>query len=122
MFWSEVAAVMPGWQAVADGKIKAAALRLKDLDAHAVALEAIGRAGNALLRERPDGWKKDLAGLATVDWSRTNPVWQGRALVNGRVSKTVASVVLTANVLKEHLGLQLGVEDRRVDGLYRARG
>jgi DNA sulfur modification protein DndB len=121
-FWSAVATVMPSWQAVADGKLKAAALRVKDLDAHAVALEAIGRAGNALLRDRPEGWKKDLAGLATVDWSRTNPVWQGRALVSGRVSKTAASVVLTASVLKQHLGLELGVEDRRVEGLHEARG
>ena len=121
-FWSEVAAMMPGWQAVADGKIKAAALRAKDVDAHAVALEAIGRVGNALLRERPDGWKKELASLATIDWSRTNPVWQGRALVNGRISKTATSVALTANVLKMHFGIELGPEDRRVEQMYGAQG
>jgi DNA sulfur modification protein DndB len=121
-FWSEVAAVMPSWQAVANGKLKAAALRMKDLDAHAVALEAIGCAGNALLREWPETWKTDLAGLAALDWSRTSPTWQGRALVNGRVSKTAASVVLTANVLKKHLGLELDVEDRRGERIYEARG
>jgi DNA sulfur modification protein DndB len=120
-FWSEVAAVMPGWQAVADGKIKAAALRVKGVDAHAVALVAIGRAGRALLQDRPGGWKKDLAGLATVDWSRTNPVWQGRALINGRVSKTTASVILTANVLKRHFGLELGPEELRLEGLHERR-
>ena len=121
-FWSEVAAVLPGWQAVADGKIKAAELREKDLHAHAVALEAIGRAGSALLRERPTTWKKDLAALASLDWSRTSAAWQGRALVNGRVSKTATSVMLTANMLKKHLGIELGPEERRVEELWKARG
>lgn len=121
-FWSEVAGAMQDWQAVAEGKIKASELREKHIHAHAVALEAIGRAGNALLRERTETWKTDLAGLAGLDWSRTSPTWQGRALVNGRVSKTAASVVLTANMLKKHFGLELGVEDRRIERMYEARG
>jgi DNA sulfur modification protein DndB len=121
-FWSEVAAVMPGWQAVADGQITAADLREKHVHAHAVALEAIGRVGHALLRDRRDRWKKDLASLTSIDWSRTNPVWAARALVNGRMSKTAASVSLTANVFKMHLGIELGPEDRRIEQLYGARG
>ncbi len=121
-FWSEVAAVMPGWQAVADGTIKAAELREKYVHAHAVALEAIGRAGNALLRDRPDGWKRDLACLSSIDWSRTSPTWAGRALINGRVSKTATSVILTANVLKRSLGLELGPEELRVERRYEGRG
>jgi len=52
--------------------------------------EAIGRAGNALLRERSETWKTHLVTLAALDWSRTSPVWQGRALVNGRVRGTPA--------------------------------
>lgn len=120
-FWSEVAAMVPGWQAVATGKMKAAELREKYIHAHAVALEAIGRVGHALLRERPDSWKKDLAALATVDWSRTSPIWACRALVNGRVSKTATGVVLTANALKRHLGLKLGPEELRVERVDEAR-
>ena len=120
-FWSETAAVRQDWQAVAEGKIKASELREKFIHAHAVALEAIGRAGSALLRERPETWKKNLAGLATLDWSRSTPVWAGRALVNGRVVKTAMSVVLTGNVPKNHLGLEFGVEDRRVEGVHDQR-
>jgi len=116
-FWGEVVGAMPGWQAVAAGRMKAAEAREKYVYAHAVALEAIGRLGYALLRDRPDGWKRDLGGLATIDWSRTSPLWQGRALVNGRVSKTAASVILTANVLKKHLGLELGSEELRLESL-----
>jgi DNA sulfur modification protein DndB len=121
-FWSEAATVMPGWQAVADEKTRAAELREKYIHAHAVALEALGRVGHVLLRERPDIWKKDLGSLATVDWSRTSPVWSGRALIHGRVSMTAFSVILTANVLKKHLGLELSPEDLRVERLLEGQG
>ena len=53
-FWCETAAVMQGWRAVGEGKTQARELREKYIHAHAVALEAIGRAGGALLRERPE--------------------------------------------------------------------
>ena len=69
---------MRGLQAVAEGKLKASELRENKVHAHAVALEAIGRAGNALLRERSETWKKDLAGLTSVDWSRTTPAGGSR--------------------------------------------
>jgi DNA sulfur modification protein DndB len=110
------------WRAAAEGKIKTSELREQYVHAHAVALEAIGPAGSALLREPPERWKKNLAGLAPLDWSRTSPVWAGRALINGGVSKTASSVVLTANALKKHIGLELGEEDRRAEELHAPRG
>ena len=48
--------------------------------------------------------------------------WAGRALVNGRVSKTPNSVILMANTLKMHFGIELGPEDRRIEQMYAARG
>jgi DNA sulfur modification protein DndB len=120
-FWSETAGALPDWQAVAEREIKASELRAKYIHAHAAALEAIGRTGNALLRGRPEMWTKDLAGLATLDWSRSSSVWAGRAVINGRVSKTPSSEVLTADALKNHLGPEIWVEGRRVEGLHEAR-
>jgi DNA sulfur modification protein DndB len=38
--------------------------------------------------------------------------------VDGRVSKSAASVVLTANLIKTHFGLELGIEDRRYENLH----
>ncbi|KYG09059.1 hypothetical protein BE21_19900 [Sorangium cellulosum] len=60
----------------------------------------------------------DRHGLTTLDWSRTSPIWQGRALGIGRSPKTAPSALLTAKVLKK----LLGVEDRRIEGLYGACG
>ncbi|MDC3985954.1 hypothetical protein [Polyangium jinanense] len=33
--------------------------------------------------------------------------------MNGRIAKNAASVILTANLIKVHLGLELSIEDRR---------
>ncbi|MDC0740886.1 DNA sulfur modification protein DndB [Polyangium mundeleinium] len=112
-FWTEVTRIMPLWNEVGLGKVRAAELREQYLHGHAVALEALGRAGNALLRERREDWKSVLAGLGTLDWSRMCPRWEGRAVVNGRIAKNAASVILTANLIKVHLGLELSIEDRR---------
>jgi DNA sulfur modification protein DndB len=115
-FWSEAAERMPDWQTVAEGRLHARELRARYVHAHAVALEALGRVGNALVRERPDAWPAALGRLGGLDWSRANTaVWEGRALHGGRLSKNAASVVLTANAIKLHLGLELGPEELRLE-------
>ena len=84
-------------------------------------LEALGRVGNALVRERPDDWPGALGRLRWLDWSRANTaVWEGRALYGGRLSRNAASVVLTANAIKLHLGLEFGPEELRLEQ-HRAR-
>jgi DNA sulfur modification protein DndB len=120
-FWSEIARWLPAWQEVANGTRKASELRETCVHAHAVALHALGRVGNALLREPPETWNKTLKRLTELDWSRSNDLWAGRATANGRMMKNTASVVLTGNVIKTHLGLKLGIEDRRFESLLDAR-
>lgn len=34
-------------------------------------------------------------------------------MVNGRIAKNAASIILTANLVKGHLGLELSIEERR---------
>lgn len=116
-FWTEVTRVIPLWHEVGIGKVRAAELRERCVHGHAVALEALGRAGNALLRERREDWKSVLAGLGTLDWSRASLRWEGRAVVNGRIAKNAASVILTANLIKHHLGVELSIEDRRHESM-----
>jgi len=117
-FWEEVASHLSEWRAVVDRKISAGEVRRDFIHSHGIVLQAIGRAGNTLLREdhNPSKWKKPLQGLATVDWSRANSkLWEGRAMIGGRLSKTENSVTLTTNAIKKHLGLKLTTEERRIE-------
>lgn len=115
-FWSEVAKHVPDWQLAQDRKVSAADLRRDYVHAHTLALAAIARAGNYLLRNHRRGWKGRLRKLATLDWSRGNSdQWEGRAMNAGRLSKRNVNVTLTGNLIKQHLGLTLSADEEQLE-------
>lgn len=122
-FWSEVGKLIPEWQLAQDKKVSAAELRRDFIHAHALALHALGMAGNTLIAAEPKRWRNTLKAIAKIDWSRSNTrLWEGRALVGGRVSKAHNNVILTAAVIKRALGLPLSPEEKRVEGHFGRRG
>ena len=118
-FWESVASNMPEWRAVRERKMNASEVRQDFIHSHGIVLKAIGRAGNALLRDKPNEWKQKLGGLKKINWSRSNVgQWEGRAMNGGRVSKAGNNVTLTTNVVKGALELELTPEERRVEEAY----
>jgi DNA sulfur modification protein DndB len=121
-FWEEVASHFPAWTQVKDGRMPASEVREGFIHSHGIALQAIGKAGNALLKDHPKDWKTKLAALGKINWSRTNAkVWEGRALIGGKVSKVTTNVILTTNVIKQALGLPLADDEKRVETASRQR-
>lgn len=121
-FWSEVAKCFPEWNLVRERKMSAGEVREDFIHSHGVVLQAIGRVGNALLRDTKD-WRKRLASLSKVNWSRTNSaLWEGRAMVGGHVQKGSQNIVLTVNVIKDALGLPLGPEEQRTEEAFSRKG
>ena len=121
-FWEAVAKHFPLWLQVRDGRVPASELREGYIHAHGIALQAIGKAGNALLRAYPGKWKTHLKALGEIDWSRANArLWEGRALIGGKVSKVTTNVVLTTNVVKRALKLELGPEEQAVEDALQRR-
>jgi len=121
-FWKTVGKNMPDWKAAAGGRASPAELRRNYVHAHGVALQAIAIAGAALIANHPKTWHGRLAKLKQVDWTRENAqLWEGRALVGGRLSKAYNNVILTANVLKRMLGLSLSPSEKKVEKLYGRR-
>ncbi|MBI4531778.1 MAG: hypothetical protein HY709_09655 [Candidatus Latescibacteria bacterium] len=77
---------------------------------------SIGLAGYSLITIYPDGWIERLHVLGKLDWSRENSeLWEGRAMVRGRMSKARESVQLTANALKQALGLPLTEKEQALE-------
>lgn len=115
-FWNEVGKHMPDWQAAGARTISAAELRRDTIHAHGIALQALAVAGADLMQLEPSKWKSRLKGLEKVDWSRANAgLWEGRATIGGRVSKTEANVMLTSNVLKGAMGITLSAKETKVE-------
>lgn len=104
-FWTRIVTAMPEWQLAGEGKVSAAELRRDRVHAHGIAMEAMAIAGARLMKERPEGWPESLLALGSIDWSRANArLWEGRALLAGRVNRSRTSVMLTADVIHRALG------------------
>ena len=115
-FWSEVVSNMPDWIQAKQRKVASSDLRQNYVHAHGVALSAIGTAGADLVASHPKAWQQKLKKLRTLDWSRSNDgVWEGRAMVHGRISKARTNVRLTANLLKMHMGLELNADEEELE-------
>lgn len=115
-YWEEVARHFPHWRQVREGRIPASESREGFIHSHGIALQALGKAGNALLRAHPKDWRKRLSAMGKIDWSRANArLWEGRALIGGKVSKVTTNVILTTNVVKKALTLELTPEERSVE-------
>jgi DNA sulfur modification protein DndB len=122
-FWTDAGKHIPEWQLARDRKVSAAELRRDFVHAHGIALHALGIAGSALVAAEPKRWKERLKALAKVEWSRSNTkLWEGRAMIGGRVSKAHNNVILTVAALKHVLDLPLSPEEQRVEDHFRRRG
>ena len=122
-FWDTVWKQFPEWEHVRQRKMPAGEVRGEFIHSHGVALHALARVGNALLKSDKKNWKQLLSRLNTLDWSRKNTrLWEGRAMVGGRVSKAGNSVFLTTAAIKKHVGLPLTAEEQRAETAMNARG
>lgn len=115
-FWTESGQVISEWSQVIQGKIPTVQLRREYIHAHSVTLLAIGMAGNALITSDPDNWLKRLEKLGEIDWKRENTtLWEGRAMLRGRMSKSRDSILLTASAIKKILGLELTEQEQALE-------
>ena len=122
-FWTEVANQIPDWSRAKRREISPAELRATRVHSHAIALAALARAGRALLEIDPGKWRRKLATLRKLDWSRSNQgLWEGRAMIAGRLSKSNMNVLLAGNVIKRQLGLALTQEEQEAEERLGAQG
>lgn len=120
-YWEALADHFPSWGQVRAGRIPASEVREGYIHSHGIALQALGIAGNSLLREYPSTWRQKLVALQSLDWSKRNAaLWEGRAMIGGKVSKVSTNIILTANVVKQTLGLLLSPEEERIETALRS--
>ncbi|WP_316883393.1 DNA sulfur modification protein DndB [Ralstonia flatus] len=111
-FWELVGVQIPEWIYVRESKMTAGEVRRDFIHSHAIVLQALGRAGRALLQLPKTEVAKRIKKLRAVDWSRKNgATWEGRAMLGGSMAKSGQNVTLTANELKRVLGLKLTDEE-----------
>ena len=118
-FFDALSKTIPEWSLVVSKKMLCSEARTGYVHSHAVALVALGRAGSDLVSEYPDSWSEKIKRLANLDWSRTNQkLWEGRAMLQGRVSKAKRNETLTVNIIKQTLGLSLSASEQEIEDEY----
>lgn len=118
-FWTHVTENMRDWKLASQKQISTAELRQDYVHAHALALHAIGRLGSTLLSTPGRDYKKELKKLDQIDWARkNNALWEGRAMFNGKISKSHTCVALTTNYLKKFFDLPLSPEERQAEEAF----
>jgi DNA sulfur modification protein DndB len=115
-FWNTVAANMPDWQAAYDEKILPADYRREFVCAHGIALAGLARLGRTLLSDFAKAWPAKVKKLRALNWRRSNTtMWEGRAMIAGRLSKSSTAVILTGNCLKSFVGTNLLLHESEVE-------
>lgn len=117
-FWSAISRHIPDWYQVLERKVSAGEIRREYIHSHAVSLLGIGYAGASLLSIYPDDWADRLKPIQTVDWSRSNPYWEGRIMSSGRISKARPSVCFMTAHLKTKMGLPLTLEEENLEKAF----
>lgn len=121
-YWTEVSKIIPEWELLIKNEVSSHELRRDYIHAHGVALHALGIVGNALIAQYPENWKKQLLKLKNIDWSRSNTkLWEGRAMIGGRINKSQMNLLLTSNVLKNVLGLELNPDEEKAELSFKTR-
>ena len=109
-FWDGITKNIPEWQLLIQKRVTASELRKEYVHSHTNLLNALGIVGNVLLNEYPSGWKQKLTSLQDVNWSRTNPDWEGKLLLKGRMLKNKLGIELAANTILKKCGIPLSDE------------
>jgi DNA sulfur modification protein DndB len=118
-FWNTVGRCIPEWTLASERKVSSADLRRNTIHSHGIALHAIGIAGSQLIANYPKNWASKLSPLEKIDWNRTNThIWEGRAMVGGKISKAHTNLTLTTNYIKRILGLELNADECKIENFF----
>ncbi len=117
-YWKHVSNQIKDWELAANRKVNSWELREGYIHAHGVLLHALGILGNQLINDKAS-WKA-LNELSNIDWSRGSDNWKGRAVVNGRITKSINNVKLTKNQIKNLIDIELTTSEKFIEKEFKA--
>lgn len=110
-YWQNVAENLVQWNELKNKDISKVDLRENYIITQAVVIQALGRVGNYFFLH-PEDMKTQLRKLSSIDWRRNADHWYLRTIrSNGRMISSMTAVILTANVIKQALGIQLDKDE-----------
>lgn len=102
-YWDAVSNHIVVWNKVKSGELKPSDIRKDYVCSLSLTLVALGFAGNALIHAVPDMWEPYLENLDSVDWNKSNPIWEGLVFINGRVAANRSTQRAMSGYIKDIL-------------------
>lgn len=111
-YWSCVAENLVQWNELLRKEVSKVDLRENYIITQAVVIQALGRVGNYFYLNQNINMKKYLSGLRNINWKRNSEQWHLRTIrANGRMISSETAVILTANVIKQAIGIELDKDE-----------
>ena len=114
-FWETVFKNMPEWQLLIKKDVSAVELRKNFVNTNTNLLNALGIAGKIIIAEYPKTWEDKLKNLKKIDWSRSNPEWDGRLMRNGQMTKLAIGIDLAANIIIQKCDVKLSESRQKIE-------
>jgi DNA sulfur modification protein DndB len=117
-FWTVLENCLPKVKEMVAGKVMAQEVKETYFYPYSIALQGLAASVNQLIKERPNTWERDLVAVGRLNWQRSNSAWEGRAMNAGRLTTGGNHPILTRNLIKRELTLQLSDEEQRVEDAF----
>lgn len=110
-YWTEICNSMIPWIELQKKELSKQELREKYIAAQAVVIQAFGRVGACIYREKIN-FSKHIGAIEKIDWRRNAKCWYLRVIKeNGRMINNERAILLASNVIKKQMKLDLTEEE-----------
>ncbi len=115
-YWTIVSKNMIPWQELQTKEISKKELREQYIAVQAVVIQAFGRLGNHLYKNKEDDLEFILSGLKNINWHRNADCWYLRVIKeNGRMINNERAIVLATNMIKIALHVELTDDEKCIE-------
>lgn len=112
LFWNAVVKNMTPWIELRNKEISKKDLRENYISTQGVVIQALGRIGEYICVNKLNA-DDVLSKLRDINWKRSSIDWKNRAIrPNGRIIASETAILLTANQIKNKLGIALSEEEK----------
>jgi len=114
-YWTVLEENLPEIEKLVPETITAREIKENYFYPYSIALQTLAAVANQLIKESPDTWEKQLAGIQKINWRRDNNEWEGRAMSGGRLTTGGNHPAFTKNFIKKKLGLPLSEDEKKLE-------
>lgn len=116
-YWNLVVANVAEWKMLENKELTKKSLREEYIITQNVVLYAFGKLGTFFLNNTELNMEEYLVNLNKINWLRTDPQWDGRTIINGKIAVKAQNINLTYLKIKELIGIELSAAEREMNEL-----